>query len=87
MTKVSRTRPYDVFIAIDGEEFSSQTACYEYEQTIKDLTKVWCVYDKKELIGIFSSEEKAKKWDDSYSDRFNNRFKIKSQYIDEKEIK
>lgn len=90
MTIKNKTKvvDYKVYVAVDGKEFSSDTACKEYEKN-RHLTKVFVLIEKgrnEKYVGTFSTEAKAQGWIDFLSKEFRDRFYIRPSYIDEKEI-
>lgn len=82
----SETRKYKVYIASDGEEFSTPSACEEHENN-KFKQAVFVVVEKNRggdaFVAIFSTEPLAKKWIDSidFDDKMS-RFGIRPDYID-----
>ena len=81
---------YKVYEANDGTEFSTENQCLDYERN-KDKMLVFVLIEKQHgrhgetVIGVFSTELKAKQWMNKWVESHDNRFYIRPEYIDGKD--
>ena len=88
MTKVTRTKQedYDVYIAEDGSEFSTEFAC-TYHESRKGLQQVWVITQHanengEKFMGVFSSREYADEWMNELAEEYQRNFVVRSEYLD-----
>jgi len=93
-----KTTNYRVYIAEDGKEFESSSACVDYEKALRGLQQVYCVMESPRdvrssdtLVCIMSKEEDAKKWieykieemSNKWNQDYSRRFYVRGYFVDE----